>query len=380
MTANFLHDLLVRWCGQNSGSDNISGLETMRRLLAEEFATLPQAVIEPVPLRGTAAKALRVRVRPSAPQQVFLCNHYDTVYGVDHPFQTCELIAPDTLRGPGVADSKGGIVVMLSALRLFEACPDARNLGYEVLLSPDEETGSHGTEPLLVEAARRHRFALVFEPARSNGDLVKSRMGTGSFAVTVHGRSAHAGNNPADGRNAILALCELLPRIQAIASAMPGILVNVGRIAGGGPLNIVPDSASAGINVRITNLGDDARFIAQLNEIIATRNGRDGFRAELAGRFDRQPKVENPAELAAFAAWQRCARECGVTLGWQHVGGGSDGNILSAAGLPNLDGLGPVGGQLHSPNEHIRISSLDERARVAARFLIQVAAGAIALP
>src|SRR5690606_36982142 len=113
-----------------------------------------------------------IKVRPEAPIQLLLSGHYDTVYGPEHPFQTCELLGSDILRGPGTADMKGGLVVMLAALQTFAATPHAAKIGYEILLNPDEETGSQGATPFLEEAAQRHRFGLVFEPARSNGDLV----------------------------------------------------------------------------------------------------------------------------------------------------------------------------------------------------------------
>ncbi len=380
MTADSLRDLLTRWCNQNSGSDNHAGLDAMRALLAAEFATLSGATIEHVPLAGTPAQALRIRVRPAAPHQLLLSGHYDTVYEAEHPFQSCTLLDADTLHGPGVADMKGGLVVMLAALQAFEQTPAAQQLGYEIILGPDEETGSQGTEPLLVEAAKRHRFALVFEPARSNGDLVKSRKGTGIFTLTVHGRAAHAGRDPAAGRNAILALCELLPQVDALGRELPGVMVNVGRIHGGGAVNIVPDLARAEINARVTSTGDDRRFLAGIERILAPFNTREGYQAVLTGRFNRGPKVETTAEVALFAAWQQCGREAGVAFDWQHVGGGSDGNILSAAGLPNLDGLGPVGDGLHSEREFIRLSSLTERAGIATRFLHKVAEEKITLP
>ncbi|HRI82898.1 MAG TPA: M20/M25/M40 family metallo-hydrolase, partial [Opitutaceae bacterium] len=165
MNLDSLRDLLIRWCHQNSGSEHIAGLEAMRGLLAAEFGTLPDAAIEHVALRDTPAKALRIRVRPEAPVQFLCSGHYDTVYGADHPFQTCSQPEADLLRGPGVADMKGGLVVMLAALRQLEQSPAAQNVGYEVLLTPDEETGSHGSAPAIAESATRHRFALVFEPA-----------------------------------------------------------------------------------------------------------------------------------------------------------------------------------------------------------------------
>lgn len=380
MHTDALRDLLIHWCNQNSGSTHYAGLERMRELLAQEFATLAEAKVETVPLAGTTAKALRINIRPEAPQQVLLSGHYDTVYDADHPFQKCEITGNDILRGPGVADMKGGLVVMLAALRQFETDSSAHKLGFELLLTPDEEISSTASEPIIAETARRHRLALVFEPARANGDLVKSRMGTGSFSITVHGRAAHAGNNPEDGRNAILALGELLPKVDELQNSIPESTVNIGRISGGGAINIVPDEATVVINARVTHNGDDEVFIQKLTDVITPLNQREGFRTEISGSFDRKPKVETEAEIALFTAWQHCAHELGISAGWQHVGGGSDGNLFSAAGLTNLDGLGPVGGKLHSDQEYIHISSLAERAQIIARLLAKIATGDIPLP
>jgi glutamate carboxypeptidase len=381
MNAAAVRDLLISWANLNSGSDHFAGLECMRIALAAEFATLRDATVEHIALGGTTAKILRVRVRPAAPLQLLLSGHYDTVYGATHPFQTCTLLDDHILRGPGVADMKGGLVVMLTALRELEDSPHAARLGFEILLTPDEETGSVASCPVLEATARSGRcaFALVFEPARANGNLVKSRNGTGAFTVTVRGRAAHAGRDPENGRNAILALAEILPRIDALGRELPGVMINLGTIRGGGTVNIVPDLASADLNVRITRVGDDAAFFTRLDALLAAVNAREGYRAERTGQFNRGPKVETPFEEKLFAAWQQCAREFGVTLSWQHVAGGSDGNLLSAAGLANLDGLGPVGDRLHSPEEFVYLPSLTERAQIAARFLAKLAAGNIAL-
>ena len=378
--ADELRQLLTKWCNQNSGSDNLVGLAVMLELLHDAFAKLPGAKAERVALAGTPARALRVRVRPAAPVQLFLSGHYDTVYHAAHPFQSCELTAPDRLRGPGTADMKGGLVVLLAALQAFEKTPDAAKVGYEILLGPDEETGSQGSAPLLEAAAKHFRLGLIFEPARANGDLVKSRKGTGIFTLTCHGRAAHAGRDPAAGRNAILALCGLLPQVDALGRELPGVMVNIGTIRGGGTANIVPDFAEAVINARVTSPGDDLRFLQRLHELSAPLHARDGYRLEIGGGFNRAPKMETPFETAVFADWRKCGQEFGLDLNWQHVGGGSDGNILAAAGLPNLDGLGCVGDHLHSAEEFCHLPSLVTRAQTAALFLHRIAAGEISLP
>ncbi len=377
-----LRDLLVRWAEINSGSTHIAGLEKMRTALAAEFRTLPHATVESVPLEGTEAQALRVGIRPSAPVQILLSGHYDTVYGAHHAFQKCTLLDADTLRGPGVADMKGGLVVMLAALREFSGSANASRVGFDVILTPDEETGSVATRPLLESTARarEHAFALIFEPARSNGDLVRTRKGTGIFTVTCYGRAAHAGRDPGAGRNAILALAEYLPEVAELERDLEGVTVNVGNIRGGGAVNIVPDFAEAGINIRTTRLADEAEVIECLHELAEPINQRDGYRLLVKGGFNRPPKEVTPAEEKLFAWWQQCAHELGVRVSWQDVAGGSDGNLLGAAGLPCLDGLGPVGDHLHSPDEFIRLSSLEERAKIAIRFLERVGSGQVELP
>jgi glutamate carboxypeptidase len=377
MSTAELRDLLIEWAEINSGSGNASGLERMRECLAKAFSTLPGARIEPVSLEGTAAKALRITVRPGASLQLLLSGHYDTVYEADHAFQTCTLLDAATLRGPGVADMKGGLIVMLTALRQFECSPQASRVGYEILLTPDEETGSVASRPAIEAAARSGRFALalVFEPARANGDLVKSRNGTGIFSATCHGRAAHAGRDPGAGRNAILALADYLLRVDALNRELGGVMINVGTVHGGSAVNTVPDLATAGLNIRITRASDEAVVLERLRELADPINSRDGYRLEIAGRFNRLPKESTPIETELFAAWQTCARECGVNVSWQHVAGGSDGNLLAAAGLPNLDGLGPVGNHWHSPEEFVHLPSLAERAAITARFLEKLAAG-----
>ena len=229
--------------------------------------------------------------------------------------------------------------------------------------------------------SRRHHLALVFEPARANGDLVKSRKGTGIFTLTVHGRAAHAGRDPAAERNAILALAEYLPQVDALNRELPGVLLNIGSIRGGGTVNIVPDFASAEVNLRITRTADEALVLGRLRELAAPLNAREGYRLESTGRFNRPPKEKSPLPRKSSSPRGRpAAASSGVKFDWQHVGGGSDGNLLSAVGLPNLDGLGPVGDHLHSPEEFVRLPSLVERAKIAVSFLTRIASGEIKIP
>lgn len=377
-----MRDLLIEWANINSGSSHFAGLERMRCALAHEFGQLPHTTVEAVDLEGTTTKALRAVIRPGAKTQILLSGHYDTVYGAHHSFQRCTLVDDHTLRGPGVADMKGGLVVMLAALEAFLNSTSAEKLGFEIVLTPDEETGSVASRPLLesVARSRQHALALIFEPARPNGDLVRARKGTGIFRVTCHGRAAHAGRDASAGRNAILALCEYLPEVAELERDLEGISVNVGNFRGGGAVNIVPDFAEAEVNIRTTRVADEAEVIECLHDLAEPINQREGYRLIVTGGFNRPPKEVTPAEERLFAWWQQSAHEVGVKLSWQNVGGGSDGNLLAAAGLPCLDGLGPVGDHLHSDQEFVDLRTLTERAAIAVRFLERVGSGQVELP
>jgi glutamate carboxypeptidase len=276
---------------------------------------------------------------------------------------------------------KGGLLTMLAALQAFEATPHAKKIGWDALLTPDEETGSHGSAHLFREAPARVQFALVFEPARPNGDIVHSRKGTGGIVATCRGRASHAAKIPNDGRNAILALAEFLLAASKIPAELPGVLVNVGNIRGGGPAtNVVPEFAESELDVRITKVADREPLMARLHDLAAEINARDGFKLELKGGFNRPPKECLPLEEKLFPEWQRAARDVGLAApGWVHTGGASDGNFLTAAGLPNLDGVGPIGDQLHSNREYLLVPTIASRAQVVALFLHRVAAGEISL-
>ena len=257
---------LIKWAEINSGSANLVGLDAMLAILREDFSTLggDMNVIDLPPytriddeantVSSPLGKALSVKKRPEASRKALLSIHYDTVYSPEHPFQHCESVDRNTLRGPGVTDAKGGLLIMLRALELFESSPWAQNVGWEILVNPDEEIGSPGSAPLLVEAAARNDVGLAFEPAAADGNLVGARRGSGNFTVTARGKSAHAGRSPELGRNAVNALAEFIVKLNAKHANKPGVTLNVAKVRGGGPLNVVPDLALCGFNVRVTTL------------------------------------------------------------------------------------------------------------------------------
>jgi glutamate carboxypeptidase len=257
------------WSAINSGTRNLAGVATMAGLLADAAAALPATIrlVAPTPVDALDADGrvdalahgqhLHAVVRPQAPVQLLFTGHMDTVYGRDHPFQALRHRDDGTLNGPGVADMKGGLAVMLAALDAVEASPAAADLGYEIVINSDEETGSLSSASLLAEAARGKHAALTYEPALADGTLAGARGGTGNFSILVRGRSAHAGRNPDDGRNAIVAAADLVLRLAEARS--PQLAVNPARIDGGGPNNVVPDLAVVRVNFRPANMDEIVR-------------------------------------------------------------------------------------------------------------------------
>ncbi|HEY0966465.1 MAG TPA: hydrolase [Opitutaceae bacterium] len=379
-SAGQLRQRLIDWTAINSGSDHLAGLARMAAVLREACRELT-AQVDLVPLDADGRVAIRARLRPDAHLQILCSGHYDTVYGAAHPFQQTREIDAGRLNGPGVADMKGGIVVMLAALAAFEQTPHASRLGWEILLTPDEETGSQASRALIEASAPRFDAALIFEPARESGDLVRSRKGTGIFTLTCHGREAHAGRNPQEGRNAIVALAEVLLGVHRLPDGLPDLMLNIGSIHGGGAVNIVPALASAEINVRIGRAETATLFHERLQALLAPINAREGYRLEVTGGFNRLPMEAGLVSTQLFEAWQACAHDLGEPpFSWVHVGGGSDGNLLSAVGLPCIDGVGVIGGELHSAREWVDFTRLPGRAQMAALALHRIAAGEVTLP
>jgi len=364
------------WSAINSGSFELAGLAAMRGILLDAVAVLPAAaeVVDLAPSQRVRpdgevidvqhGASIRVRVRPDAPIQVALTGHYDTVFPAAHPFQK-PWREGDVLRGPGVADMKGGINVMLAALAAFEALPGDKRVGYEVLLSPDEEIGSMGSAPLLAELGARAHLGLTYEPALADGALVDARKGSANFHLAVKGRAAHVGRAFGDGRSAVLAAAQAALALNALNGERDGVTFNVGAIDGGSAVNAVPERAVLRFNVRVPDADGAAWAEAEVQRIARETDARDGIEAHLHGGFTRPPKPLNDQQRTMVAWTRQAGAALGLDLKFQASGGVCEGNNLAAAGCPNIDTLGPCGGGLHSDQEFALISSFSERAKLS---------------
>ncbi|HXC75408.1 MAG TPA: hydrolase [Sphingomicrobium sp.] len=375
---------VLQWSAVNSGSRNLAGLGEVAGLLADAFAALPGEVRfeDPAPVEAvdTAGhtnaiehgRHLHLTVRPDAPVRLLLTGHMDTVFGVDHEFQQTRWLEHGVLNGPGVADMKGGLAVMLAALQAVEHSPLAGRLGYEVVINSDEEVGSPASAALLARAAQGKRAALTYEPAAlPDGTLAGARPGSGNFAIVVHGRSAHAGRNPEDGRNALLAAADLA--LHLAAGKYPGLSVNPSRIDGGSPSNVVPDLAILRVNLRPRTPDDEERARDLIDTAVTAIAAERDVRIEVHGGFGRAPKPLTPDAEALFELVKRAGADLGQSIAWQPTGGVCDGNNIAACGVPVVDTMGVRGGKIHSMEEYLITDSLQERAALSALTIMRLA-------
>ncbi|MCB1310004.1 MAG: hydrolase [Leptospiraceae bacterium] len=406
MSANLEYDLnwlndhaaemlehVIRWSNINSGTNHLAGLERICRELQKDFAVLDGEMCT-IPLPATLdvdaagrefqteyGQALSIRKRMDAPLRVMLCIHMDTVFPADHAFQAVTQIDDDRLHGPGVADARGGLAIMLFALRCLERACESRalELGWEVFINPDEEVGSPGSLVELERRAGEHHLGLLFEPGLPDGSLISTRGGSGNFSLALTGRPAHVGREFERGRSAMHLAARIVNQLASL-NEREGITINVGAIDGGGPLNVVSDRAIIRLNARALNAAAQSYIENTLADTCTEVNAMDGHTARLYGRFTSPPKEADDALRRLMRIVEDCAGAENIPIQWRSSGGVCDGNKLMAAGLPNIDTLGARGGNIHSDQEYMIIPSLLERARLVARILIGLAEGSIAWP
>lgn len=370
-----------QWAAVNSGTGNLAGLAIVADLLADALSGLPGTltVVEPAPAERVAidggvcpiehGRHLHFVVRPGAPRRLLLTGHMDTVYPADHPFQTLVDRPDGTINGPGVADMKGGLAVMIAALEAIEAvgCP----IGYDVVINSDEETGSFSSAPLIEQAARGKLAALTYEPALPDGTLAGARGGTGNFSIVVRGRAAHAGRNPEDGRNAIVAAAAIALALDAAKG--PRLSVNPARIDGGGPNNVVPDLGVLRVNFRPRDAEEITRARQAIDAAVATVSAAHDVRVEVHGSFNRPPKPIDPQTARLFELVRRSGADLDLAIAWRDTGGVCDGNNIAATGTPVIDTMGVRGGAIHSADEFLIVDSLAERAALSAVTILRLA-------
>lgn len=374
-----------RLASSNSGSLNRQGIKLTNQKLASLFSaisehhtTLPLSTIPLVSDSGQInefeTEAMHIfSARSEAPLQILCTGHSDTVFAQDSSFQAT-WIEDNRLRGPGVADMKGGFMVLLEALRAIGNSPFGESVGFTVAISPDEEIGSPASAPVLSELAKKADFGLTYEPALADGTLAGARKGSGNFTVVAKGKSVHAGRDFFSGRNAITALARLAILLEELSDESEGISVNIGKIVGGDAVNVVPGLAVCRFNVRIRKK-EQMTFIekairAQLKDVTE----KTQCELTLHGSFNRPPKTIDERQQSFFDLAKQCGRDLGMSINFKATGGCCEGNNLAEAGLVNIDTLGVRGGAIHSDQEFACIDSFVERAQFSALLIARLCA------
>lgn len=376
---------LVKWSAINSGTSNLAGLRQLSELVLDELRTFsddahaisvePQLFVNPHGdlKERSIGDVLLGTCRTGAPRQAILSIHLDTVYPIDSPFQNVKQQG-DLLHGPGVADAKGGLVVLLWALKAFEAYVDQTGditLGWRVILNSDEEIGSPGSREVFSTHSEGADFGLLFEPCLPNGSLVGQRKGSGNFEVVVRGQAAHAGREFEKGRNAIVAAARVVEKLHALNGRWHDTTINVAKIDGGGPTNVVPDTAVVRFNVRYPSVDIEAPLNAALDRIVEETG--EGITLIRHGGFFAPPKPMTQEYESLLKVVQANGKTLGLDIAWEPTGGVCDGNRLADFGVPNVDTMGVRGGNIHSSQEYMHCDSLVERTQLTFLTLITLA-------
>ncbi|WP_022673410.1 hydrolase [Novosphingopyxis baekryungensis] len=380
-------DRTMAWAKINSGTKNLQGLAAMAQQLGDAFSALPGEVelVQPDPVEtmepdGTIQQLNRGRhlvttVRPGAPVQLLFTGHMDTVFPAESDFQELHWREDNILNGPGVADMKGGIAVMLHALMAVESSAAKDRIGYQIMINSDEEVGSGSSAALIARLAQGKTAALTYEPALPDGTLAGARGGSGNYSIKIGGRNAHAGRNPRDGRNAIVAAADLALRLKALMR--DGLSVNPAKIDGGGANNVVPDHAILRINFRPEHPRDQQEAEEALERACAAIALEHEVTVQPHGGFGRPPKPLSEGAEKLFGLVKRSGADLGLDIGWRATGGVCDGNNIADCGIPVVDTMGVRGDAIHSADEILIVDSLAERARLSALTVLRLAEGAL---
>ena len=368
----------------NSGTENIAGIDQYRSLLEQElkklgFETRLQSS-EAIPILTCEGGEMRFAdhligsrhtANNSQPNRILLNGHMDTVFSADDEFQSLEIDANGTLHGPGVGDMKGGIVVMLNALRALEAAGQLDNVHLTVLFNSDEEIGSLGSASLIEELAAQHDVGMVFEGSYQNR-VTRARKGLGQVRLKVTGRESHAGAAHDQGVSANLELAHQITRIEQLTDYQRHTTVNVGVMGGGEKRNTVPGCADAYIDLRYPTAEDGNNLQQKIEQVTAETHVSNPNYPNLPvvqvwSKLHRPVKPRHDKVDALIAEAMGLSHLLGEPItGTRFSGGGTDGSIAQNAGLPTIDSLGLDAVGAHSSREQTSIQSLMARTKLAA--------------
>jgi len=365
----FLDDLRAL-VSVDCGTSNKAGVDAVGRLFRDRLRAAGFELTE-FPLTDYGDCFLAT-LRGSGRARILLVGHLDTVYPDGTVAQRPMRIEGQRIFGPGANDMKAGLLAGLYAVRALQHTGFRDFDRIEFFVNTDEEVGSPASQHLYHEVAAQADAALVVEAARSDGNIVSARKGGATYRFTVHGRQAHAGVEPEKGANAIVELARCIQELTALNGLHPGTTVNVGVIGGGTRSNVVPDLAWAEVDVRFVTT-EAGQVLDQAVRQVAARPSVPGTRIEVTGGREKAPMEKTAASAYLVELARSVAGQLGFTFQDVQTGGMSDANHIAELGVPTLDGLGPVGGHDHSPDEYLELDSIVPRTALLAGLIAAIA-------
>lgn len=361
-------ELLRQVVDVDSGTGDAAGGRKVEAILVPRLKALGMSV-EAVPAEAEdLPENLVARLEGTGKGRILLIGHIDTVFGpgtvAKRPFRT----DADRAYGPGVSDEKGGVVEGLTALQILrdQGFKDFKSITF--LIETSEERGSPGTQKLIGRLLADADVELNLEPGDPPDALTVWRKGSTTFHIDVKGRAAHAGIAPQEGRNAALELIHQLQADDVFPKSGDGLTANLTVMSAGTRNNIIPEDAHAQINVRVR----EPKQVAEVQAVLE-KNARATAIPDTSVSIEREgaypPLPTNPATDALAAHAQAIYAGLGMTLGTAGNGGASESALAAAAGVPALDGLGPVGGGFHSDAEYLDLKSLTPRLYMLTRLI-----------
>ena len=358
----------------DTGTGQAEGLQAVGAVLVDRLKALG-ATVETTPATPSAGDNIVGTIKGTGTKNFLLMIHYDTVFGpgtaARRPFRTDD----NRAYGPGVADAKGGVAMILHSLKLLED-EQFKDFGtLTVLFNPDEETGSAGSKALIADLARKHDYVFSYEPPDKDAVTVATNGINGVF-VDVKGKSSHAGSAPEAGRNAVMELAHQLVQLKDLGNHVKGTTVNWTLIKGGDKRNIIPDSASAEGDMRYSDLSESDRVLTEGQRIVKDTliNGTEvTFRLEKG----RPPLVRNPGTESLAKTAQTLYDRIGLRLQPITMRFGTDAGYAYVPGSPTpavLETMGVVGAGLHAEDEYSELSSIAPRLYLTTAMIMALSA------
>ncbi len=354
------------------GTYSLDGIEQVVSVLVEKYQAFGQWDIKRVDC-GKAGTGLEIRNKPEREDiDVLLVGHLDTVFPVGTVAERPLTTDSENAYGPGVADMKGGILNILYVMRNLVASGTADKLSICICMNPDEEVGSMDSEEWLASVAKHARCALVAEPARADGSLVRARKGVAIYNFSFKGKAVHAGNEPENGRSAVVEMAHWVVELSKLNNFETGTTLNSGVVSGGTGTNVVAENAKLSLDVRFW---DNSEYDALHAKLLAMteKSFTPDIEVSMSRQAHKSAMMTTEQSQQMIDKLNNIADELNIQIGWLAVGGGSDGNLIAGLGVPTIDGFGPIGANYHSDKEYLLLSSVEERIKLMTRFVEQLA-------